>query len=229
MRPIALFCLVSLLITGFSSCTFEREETDCIAYVKKNTMEPFSDFRVENNRVHLLGNRNRKLPAGDVMVSLRGSSESGLFVINYWRRMQQQEFKPEFDFSEVDQIDLLTAGKNYTWENDSVRVIYDQIMQDPVKKVSSCWIYFDLPAWSFEKLQHPETRVGFTRHFTQRISNNPMLLRYPFINTSRFVFWDLRKKRFLTDEDTVYVNCGGTGKGGYSYRKAGDLDVKILK
>lgn len=227
MRPIAFFCLMILLSSGFPSCTFEKkEETDCIAYVKKNTMEAFSDFRVEDNRVYLEGNRNTKLPAGDIAVTLWGGCRLGFFAVSYSRRVEQEEFKPEFDFSEVDMIELQTTS--YTRENDSLKIVYEQIMQDFNREKYSCSIYYDLPAWSFTKLQHPETHIGFTRHFTQHIGSKPMLLQYPFIRINEFVFTDMRKKGLLKDEDTVYVNCGGS-RGGYSYRKASDFDTKTLK
>lgn len=219
-------CLTCLLLSGFSSCEFERKEENCIAYVKKNTMEPFSDFVVKNGRVQLAGNVNAKLPVGEIDITLWGESKFGLFEISYWRRIEQQEFKPEFDFSEVGIIELLTEGTSYTQQDDSLKIIYDQIMQDFKREKASCSISFDLPAWCFGKLQHPETHIGFTRHFSQHIGSRPMLLKYPFIKINEFVFTDMKKKGILEMEDTVYLNCGGRG---YNYRKVGELNLKSLK
>ena len=226
MKLITALCLIILLSAGFSSCTFEREETDCVAYIKKNMMEPFSDFRVENNAVQLIGNRNTKIPAGEVAVTLWGKSRFGYSVISYWRRIQQGEFKPQFDFSEVDLIELATLGRMYSKGEDSLRIVYDQILQDFKREKYSCSIYYDLPAWSFTKLQHPETQIGFTRHISQHIGNRPMLLKYPFIRINEFVFTDIRKKGILKEGDTIYVNCGGRG---YNYRTLSEFDVKKLK
>lgn len=227
MKLITTLCLIVLLSAGFSSCKFEREEKDCVAYIKKNMMEPFSDFRVENNSVRLIGNRNAKIPAGDVAVTLWGESRFGYSVISYWRRIQQSEFKPQFDFSEVDLIELPSLGRMYGKGKDSLRIVYDQIMQDFKREKYSCSIYYDLPAWSFTKLQHPETQVGFTRHFSQHIGGSrPMLLKYPFIRINEFVFTDIRKKGILKKEDTIYVNCGGRG---YNYQTLSDFKVKNLK
>lgn len=128
MKLITALCLIILLLAGFSSCKFEREETDCVAYIKKNMMEPFRDFRVENNSVQLIGNRNTKIPAGDVVVTLWGPSRFGYSVISYWRRIEQSEFKPQFDFSEVDVIELPSLGRMYGKGRDSLRIVYDQIM-----------------------------------------------------------------------------------------------------
>lgn len=227
MKLIPLLCLIILLLAGFSSCKSEREETDCVAYIKKNMMEPFSDFRVENNRVQLIGNRNTKIPAGDVVVTLWGPSRFGYSVISYWRRIEQGEFKPQFDFSEVDVIELSSLGRMYGKGKDSLRIVYDQIMQDFKREKYSCSIYYDLPAWSFTKLQHPETHVGFARHFSQHISESrPMLLKYPFIKINEFVFTDIKKKGILTEKDTIYVNCGGRG---YNYQTFSEFNVKKLK
>lgn len=226
MKFISALCLIVLLSASFSSCKFKQKEKDCVAYIQKNMMKPFSDFRVENNSVQLVGNRNAKIPAGDVAVTLWGRSRFGYSVISYWRRIQQGEFKPEFNFSEVDLIELPSMGRMYGKGEDSLRIVYDQILRDFKREKYSCSIYYDLPAWSFTKLQHPETRVGFTRHFSQHIGSRPMLLEYPFVKINEFVFTDIKKKGILKEEDTIYVNCGGRG---YNYRTLSGFDVKKLK
>lgn len=223
MKPLIYFFLVLSLFACSGRKKEEHDTVKCVAIVKKMFIKPFTGFKVDNDKLKLLGPSSGNIPKGFWEVIYSGESTYGDFAIIYQKENGNGKFDFKFGFDDIYYVEL--NDRKYTIDNDfdSLMTVYDNVMRTVIPEKQVVMFHYSIGLLCFEYLENPIDQSGFSGHLTQQMGNAKQItLQYPYVRLEPTLLLDLRKKKLITENDRVYVNCGeGTA---YKYKKIKDLN-----